>query len=100
MHFVLKTDINTLITQLNQTATDLSDSLIVRWIVWIYLFDFDVRHVTERKHTAVNALFKCLYTVSDNVDEEFKKNIDDFLKVKLNVMKIAFIQVRSKSSED
>ena len=54
----------------------------------------------KRKHTAVNALFKCFHTVLNNVNKKFEENIDNFLNTELNVIKIAFIQVRSKSLEN
>ena len=54
----------------------------------------------ERKYITADVLFRHLYTMSDNVNKKFKENIDDFLNAELNVIRIAFIWVRSKSSED
>ena len=34
------------------------------------------------------------------MNEDFEENIDDFLNTELNVIEIAFIQVRSESLED
>ena len=35
VHFVLEMDANVLVTQLNQSATDLPGSLVMRWIAYI-----------------------------------------------------------------
>ena len=45
----------------------------------------------KRKYTAVNVLFRHSHTVFNNVNEEFEENINNFLKVKLNVMRIMLI---------
>ena len=45
----------------------------------------------KRKHTVTDALFRYFYIISDNIDEEFKEDINDFLKVKLKMMKVALI---------
>ena len=50
-----------------------------------------MKHITERKHTAVNKLFKYSCIMSNNVDKKFKKVINNFQKMKLNVVKITFI---------
>src|SRR6266487_3883028 len=45
IHFVLELDANTLVAQLNRSASDLPGALVTGWIAWIRLFDFDVKHV-------------------------------------------------------
>ena len=54
----------------------------------------------RRKHTVTDILFRHSYIMLNNINKKFKENINDFLKAELNVMKIAFIQVRSKSLSD
>ena len=56
VHFVLETDANVLVAQLNRSATDLPGSLVTRWIAYIRLFDFKVRHIPGKKHTAADGL--------------------------------------------
>ena len=46
----------TLVAQLNHLASDLSNSVIICWILWIYLFDFDVKHVLGMKNTVADGL--------------------------------------------
>jgi len=56
VHFILEMDANVLVTQLNQSATDLPGSLVTRWIAYIRLFNFEVCHVPGHKHTAADGL--------------------------------------------
>jgi hypothetical protein len=44
VRFLVETDANTLVHQLNLPANDLPGALVTRWIAWIRLFDFDVKH--------------------------------------------------------
>ena len=48
VRFLVETDANTLVHQLNLPANDLPGALVTRWIAWIRLFDFDVKHVPGR----------------------------------------------------
>ena len=57
VHFVLETNANVLVAQLNQSATDLSSTLVTKWIAYIQLFNFEVRYVPGNKYTAANGLF-------------------------------------------
>lgn len=52
----MEVDAATLVAQLNRPATDLPNSVIVRWISWIRLFDFDVKHVPGTKNTVADGL--------------------------------------------
>ena len=54
--FIVKLDAQTLVSQLNRSAADISEALINCWIAWIQLFDFDVLHVPGKKHQALNTL--------------------------------------------
>jgi hypothetical protein len=44
VRFLVETDANTLVHQLNLHANDLSGALVTCWITWIRLFDFDMKH--------------------------------------------------------
>jgi hypothetical protein len=48
VRLLVETDANTLVHQLNLPANDLPGALVTRWIPWIRLFDFDVKHVPWR----------------------------------------------------
>ena len=49
MHFILKINFEILIAQLNCSSTNFFDFFMIRWIVWIRLFDFEIRHVKNKK---------------------------------------------------
>ncbi len=56
MKFIIEIDVNTLIMQLNKSASDLSEALMTWWFAWIRLFDFDVHHVFNCKHSTLDKL--------------------------------------------
>jgi hypothetical protein len=89
VHFVLETDVNVLVAQLNRSATDLPGALVTRWIVYIRLFDFEVCHVPGNKHTAADGLSQRPCTESDDIDEANEVNIDDFIDAEINAFSVA-----------
>jgi ribonuclease HI len=45
VHFILKTDATILVAQFNKAVTDLPSALLIHWITWIRLFDFEVKFI-------------------------------------------------------
>jgi len=72
VHFIIKTDVYVLATQLNRSGIDLSGALIIRWLIWIRLFDFDIRYVPGYKYITTNGLLRRLPTKINNVKVEVK----------------------------
>src|SRR5580700_10075875 len=99
-HFVIETDANILVAQLNKSATDLPGALVTRWIAYIQLFDFEVRHVPERKHTTADGLSRRLCTASDDTDDSFEEDIEDFIDAELGALSIALIRVEGEPIEE
>jgi hypothetical protein len=93
VHFVLKTNVEVLITQLNEVAIDLSSALLTRWIAWIRLFNFDVKHVSEKKHIATNELSRRSATKTEIKVKSRKLDINDFIDAKLNFLRICSISI-------
>ena len=89
----MKIDVNTFVTQLNQSIVDLSKAFVTRWLTWIRLFDFDVRHVSDKKHEAVDELSRRFRTVSNDIDEINEIDIDDFINVEMNCVRIASVRM-------
>jgi ribonuclease HI len=89
VRFVLETDANVLVAQLNRSATDLPGALVTRWIAYIRLFDFVVRHVPGNKHTATDGLSRRPRTESDDIDEANEVDIDDFIDAEINAFQVA-----------
>ncbi len=75
LRFVLETDANDLVAQLNRSDTDLPGALVTQWIAWIQLFDFEVRHIPGQKLTAADGLFWRSPTTADIVEAEVEKTL-------------------------
>jgi len=57
------------------------------------LFNFDVHHVSDCKHSAFNEL-SCRFRKSLNdEDETYKKNIDDFINAQLNLLHLCSVSI-------
>ena len=52
---------------------------MIRWLAWIRLFDFEVRHVPGTKYIAVDNLSRRPRTKSDDINEEYTEDINDFI---------------------
>jgi hypothetical protein len=77
-----------LAAQLNKSKTDLPSTLLTRWLAWIRLFDFEVRHVLGTKYITADGLSRRPRTASDNINEIYEKDIDDFIATELNILSI------------
>lgn len=86
--FILKTDAKTLVAQLNKAVTDLFEALMIQWLIWIKLFDFEMRHIDERIHTTLDELFKRLKIEIDEKEERTRMNIDEWIVGELNVIEV------------
>ncbi len=75
--FIVELNAQTLISQLNRSAVDIFDAFINCWITWIQLFDFDILHVSDKKHQALNTLSQHSQT-EDETDFD-NSDIEDFL---------------------
>jgi hypothetical protein len=95
VHFTLETDANVLVAQLNGSASDLPGSLLMRWIAWIRLFDFDVKHVPGKKHLAADGLSRKPRTDSDIQEEEQEEDIEEFIEAQLFSLRIAPVRTSS-----
>ena len=78
VHFILETDAKVLVAQMERTATDLPGSLVTRWIACIRMFDFEVRHVPGKKHTAADGLSRRSTTEAEREEEAMEGDIDDW----------------------
>ena len=82
-----------LVAQLNRSGTELPGALVTRWIAWIQLFDFEVRHIPGRKHSAADGLSRRLPTTSDLAEAEAEEDIDDFILAELNSLRVSLISL-------
>jgi hypothetical protein len=84
---------------LNWLSTNLSSAFITRWIAWIRLFDFNVHHVSEAKHTAIDDLFKKSTLSADITEIEVEENINDWIKTWKNCVRVYSITDAKSSLE-
>jgi hypothetical protein len=96
--FLLETDANVLVIQLNGAASDLPRLLLMRWIAWIRLFDFDVKHVSGKKYIAANGLSRRPRTILEMEEEDSEEeDIEDFVDAQLFSLRITPIHIESPS---
>lgn len=77
VRFTIELDASTLVAQLNRSATDLPGALVTRWLAWIRLFDFDIRHVPGRQYGAPDGLSRRPRSPSDDYNKANDQDIDD-----------------------
>ena len=93
VRFIIKIDVNILMTQFNYFAADFSKVLIIRWLTWIKFFDFDVKHVFDKKHIIANDFFRQFRNFLNDIDKIHEKNINDFINKQLNCVRVCFMNV-------
>ena len=71
-------------------GTDLPGALITRWIAWIQLFDFDVKHIPGKKHTAADGLSRKPPTEGDIRERKMEPNIEEFIDMELGSMSCSY----------
>jgi hypothetical protein len=96
--FILKTNARVLVDQLNRFDTDLSDAFVIRWLVWIRLFDFEIRHVFDIKHTVADDLSKKSFSSNDLKKVIEEKNIDDWMNIQFDCVRVFFISIAKEES--
>jgi len=82
-----------LVAQLNRAATDHPRALITRWLAWIRLFDFKVRHMPGKQYTAADALSRRLRHPDDTKSSE-EEDIDDWILSELSAYEICPIGLK------
>ena len=53
---MIYTDSQSLVWLLNQPPNDLPNVMMMRWLAYIRLFDFEVKHVLRNQNAAVDGL--------------------------------------------
>jgi hypothetical protein len=96
--FILKTNVRVFVNQLNRFDTNLSDALVTRWLAWIRLFEFEVRHVLDIKHIVVNDLFKKSSSFNDLKKIAEEKNIDYWINIQLDCVRVFFVLIAKEES--
>ena len=86
-YFLLETDAQTLVWLLNQPPNDLPNAMMTRWLTYIRLFDFDVKHIRGTKNGGADALSQRGRAPSEDIEDE--DEADDYFDAKLYGITIA-----------
>jgi len=97
VHFIVELDAKILVAQLNRSASDLPGALVTRWIAWIRLFDFEVRHVSGKKNVVADGLSRKPPGPSDILEED-EEDIEDFIDGELDFIRVAPTVTRPRSA--
>src|SRR5437773_9380840 len=79
--FSVETDAQTLVWLLNQPPNDLPNAIITRWLTYIRLFDFDVKHIPGNKNSGADALSRRGLALED--PDELSDDVDDYFGAKI-----------------
>jgi hypothetical protein len=96
--FTIEVDARTLVAQLNKSAVDVPGALLNRWLAWIRLFDFDVRHVAGRKHLAADGLSRRPWVPED--DKESEEDVEEFLDNQLDRVGLRYFALVGELPEE
>jgi hypothetical protein len=86
--FTVETDAAILIAQLNNHVTDIPNAMTTRWIAYIKLFDFTLRHVPGKVHEAADGLSRRGYQEQDD-ELDITGNIEAILSAELHHVTVA-----------
>ena len=79
---MVKIDARTLVHQLNLPASDLPGSVVNRWLAWIRLFNFDIKHVAGKKHGGPDGLSRRKQSEDDS-DSDDSDELDECMDADL-----------------
>jgi hypothetical protein len=100
VHFTLETDCNTLVAQLNRPASDLPGALVTRWMAWIHLFDFDVKHIPGPKNGAADGLSRRPATQRELHEQSQEMDVDDFVDAEITYLQASCFPARAVLSAE
>ena len=80
--FTVESDAATLVHQLSGNITDLPNALTTRWIAYIRLFDFTLRHVPGKLHGAADGLSRRGAQPGDG-DRDITGEIEDLIETSI-----------------
>ena len=72
---------------------------MIRWLTWIYLFNFNIQHVFDKKYIATNKFSRKSCESSNNIDEVHKRNIDNLIDDQFNYVWIYLMQVNENDDK-
>ena len=88
-YFIVETDAQMLIWLLNQSSNDLSNAIMTRWLFYIQLFNFDIKHIKNKKNDIIDDLSQWELMKDDN---DKKDDLDIFFNIKMNMISVELIK--------
>ena len=79
VRFSVEIDARTLVPQLNQPASDFPGFIVNRWLPWIRMCSFEIKHVASRRARGPNALTRRGKAMDDSKEadpEELEASMD------------------------
>ncbi|KEY69862.1 hypothetical protein S7711_11555 [Stachybotrys chartarum IBT 7711] len=95
-HFILETDTKVLINQINNAHKDIPAALVTRWISYILLFDFEIRHIPGDKNKVANGLSRRPKAPSDFDDQMLEQGLEEVINFELNKIHMELNNLRLK----
>jgi len=74
---LVEIDAKTLVHQLNQPASDLPGLVVNRWLAWIRMFSFEIKHVAGKRHGGPDGLSRRRRLVEDLEEEEGVEELEE-----------------------
>jgi transposase InsO family protein len=87
-YFTIETDAKTLVWLLNQPPNDLPNAMMTRWLTYIRLFDFDVKHIPGKRNGAADALSRRQASPADSDSD----SIDDYFESQLYATSVSIVE--------
>lgn len=71
---------------------------MTRWITWIRLFDFEVKHVPGKKNGAADGLSRRPATEEELQEQEKERDVDEFIAAEISFLRVAVSPVETMVS--
>ena len=95
VRFILETNANILVAQLNRLALDLPRALVTRQLTQIRLFDFDIKYIPRTKNSTANSLSRKPATPKEIEEQEKKRDINKFIVAKISYLRVTVSPVET-----
>ena len=84
----MEIDGKTLVHQLNQPASDLPGLVVNRWLAWIRMLSFEIKHVAGKRHGGLDELSRRRRSVEDSAEEEGVEELEEQMDADLVVNEV------------
>ena len=100
VHFYVESDADTLVAQINSSVTDLPGALVTRWMAYIRMFDFEIKHIPGSKNQAADALSRKRITQEDIEECDAEDDLDDWIDAQLSSFRLCPVGLENQHEQD